>query len=541
MPQRSAIPFNISLLDLTPAKLQGLKPVTALDFFDGNSNNFHENGLFSVSIFGKVGDEKRSQRFSYIDIKVPVFHPVIFRALVSLKRLYGDILSGSEYATWNPDIRDFERSDLSNGKTGYQFFVSQWRNIAFAETKSDQRQQNILLIEKFKERALTSKIVVMPAGMRDLEVGADGRIREDEINTIYRSILAKSNSVTDSALRSNPEIINTVRYSLQTTFNQLYDLLESMVEGKKKLLMGKWASRRVFDGTRNVITAMDTSAAYLGAPGSVGFNNTAVGLYQLLKAARPVAVYHIRNGFLQKVFPGAGMAARLVNKKTLQAEPTQLKPEYFDRWMTTEGIEKILTAFGEEDLRHKPIEIDGKYLGLIYKGPDMTFRFMNGIDELPEDRNRKDVSPITFCELLYLSTYRELDKLPLFLTRYPITGIGSIVPSKAHVRTTIRAEPRKELGPDWAPIGEDYVAYEFPIMGGAFINSLVPHSSKLARLGADFDGDTASGNVTYTDESIQELDDFLGSRRAYVGTDGRALSSVAVSTVDLVLHNLTGE
>lgn len=33
--QRNAIPFNVSLLQLTPAKLQGLKPVRVLDIFDG--------------------------------------------------------------------------------------------------------------------------------------------------------------------------------------------------------------------------------------------------------------------------------------------------------------------------------------------------------------------------------------------------------------------------------------------------------------------------------------------------------------------------
>ncbi|WP_144106714.1 hypothetical protein [Paraburkholderia sp. BCC1886] len=538
---RSAIPFNISLLELTPARLAGLRPVRSLDFFDGNSQSFHDDGLFSVSIFGKVGDEKRSSRFSYIDIKVPIFHPVVYRALVSLKRLYGEIISGQERAVWNPELRDFERSDAINGQTGFAFFVANWKNLVFAQTKSDQREQNIKLIEKYRDKAMTSKIVVMPAGMRDLEIGPDGRIREDEINTIYRTLLAKSNAITENVLRANPEIINTVRFSLQNTFCQLYDLLESMIEGKKKLLLGKWASRRVFDGTRNVITAMDTSTAYLGAKGNPGYNNTVIGLYQMLKAARPVATYQIRNGFLQRVFLGATAPARLVNKKTLMQEPTMLKPDYYDRWMTTEGVEKIITAFGEEDMRHKPIEIDGKYLGLIYKGPDHSFRLFSGLDELPDGFDKKYVTPLTFCELLYASTYRHLTGLPLFITRYPITGIGSIVPSKAYVKTTIRAEAREELGPDWRPIGEDYTAYEFPITGGAFINSLVPHSARLGRMGADFDGDTASANVTYTDESIAELDDFLGSRRAYVGTDGRALASVAVSTVELVLHNLTGD
>jgi hypothetical protein len=541
MPERQAIPFNISLLELTDAKIAHMRPVTSLDFLEGNSTQPHPNGLFSAEIFGKVGDEARMKRFSYINIKVQVFHPVVFRALVALKRLYGDILSGQEYATWNGVTKDFERSDVVNGQTGYHFFAAHWKEMIFPETRSAQREQNIALIQRYKSRAMTSRILVLPAGLRDLEYGPDGRMREDEINTIYRSLIAKSNSITDAVLKANPEMINPVRYYLQNTFNQLYDLLEAMVEGKRKLILGKWASRRIFDGTRNVITAMNTSAEILGHPGNVGYNSTVSGLYQALKAGRPVAVFHIKNGFLTKVFPGPGQPAKLVDMATKHAVHTDLKPEYYDRWMTTEGIEKLLTAFSEEDVRHKPIIIDNKYLGLVYKGPDKTFRFVQDIDELPPDRDPKDLHPLTFCELLYLSTYREMNKLPAFVTRYPITGMGSIVPSKLHVKTTIRSEQRKELGPDWSPLGDDYVAYEFPIEGGEFVNSIAPHTSKLARLGADFDGDTSSMNVTYTDESIREIDEFLNSKRAYVGTDGRPIASIAISTVDLVLYNLTGD
>jgi hypothetical protein len=48
-------------------------------------------------------------------------------------------------------------------------------------------------------------------------------------------------------------------------------------------------------------------------------------------------------------------------------------------------------------------------------------------------------------------------------------------------------------------------------------------------------------NVTYTDESIREIDELLNSKRAYVGTDGRPIASIAISTVNLVLYNLTGD
>lgn len=56
-----------------------------------------------------------------------------------------------------------------------------------------------------------------------------------------------------------------------------------------------------------------------------------------------------------------------------------------------------------------------------------------------------------------------------------------------------------------------------------------------------FDGDTASGNVVYSDEAVAEVDLYLTKKRAYVGTDGRFTSSTAVSTVNLVAHNLTGD
>ena len=61
----------------------------------------------------------------------------------------------------------------------------------------------------------------------------------------------------------------------------------------------------------------------------------------------------------------------------------------------------------------------------------------------------------------------------------------------------------------------------------------------LKRLNADFDGDTGSGNIVCTDEAIAEVKDYLRSRRAYIGTDGKLLYSSSVDTIELVLHNMT--
>lgn len=482
--QRSLIPFNVSILNLTSQKLMGLRPVTSLDSFDGITSNYHQDGLYSALIFGRPGDPVRSRRYSYIDIKVPIFHPVIYSILLKLKRLYGGIMSGSEYAIWDDVKKDFVRSDVLDGETGFHFFLQHWEKIQFTYTNSDLRTESIQAIEKYKHVATTTKVLVLPAGLRDIERGPDGRVVEDEINLLYRQLLSVSNTISEAAIRSNPEIIDRARFKLQTTFNNIYEMFENMIYGKNKLILDKWAARRIMNGTANVITSMNTGVPYLGQKGGIGFNNTAVGLFQIMKGLLPIAQYRLRTGFLSRVFPGQGMPAMLVHKRTLRLEHVFLKPKYYDRWQTNEGLEKVINSFRDETMRDKPLEIGDHYMGLIYKGPDGTFKIFQDINELPEGRSREHVYPLTFCELMYLSGYTVWNSYPVYVTRYPITGVGSIYPSFTYAKTTTDSEARRELDDNWEPLDDDHVAYEFPIPG-PYVKSMAPHPSKLAKLDAD--------------------------------------------------------
>ena len=208
--------------------------------------------------------------------------------------------------------------------------------------------------------------------------------------------------------------------------------------------------------------------------------------------------------------------------------------------MSDEGLDKVITSFGEEVVRHKALEIEGHYVGLIYKGPDMTYRFMQDIAELPEGRSKDDVHPLTFCELMYLSVSKVANKYPLFVTRYPISGMGSIYPSKVFLKPTIDVEERSELDANWELKGPDDIAYQFPILGSGFVSTISPASTHLARLGADFDGDTVSANVLYMDESVLEVDKLLASTKYYIGTDGRINFSSDTDTVAFMMKNMTG-
>lgn len=484
------IPFNLSLLSVTERDIVGMQQITSLDTWEGATKNFHPQGLYSTQAFGVVGTEVRSERFAYIDMRMSIFHPLIFKALSKLKSLYPDIIAGKEFAVWDSEASDFKRSNPLEGKTGFEFFIEYFPRIVYETRPSIKRQELIDLVTKYKGNAFLRYFLVIPAGLRDMEV-EDGRESSDEINTLYYKLIAISNTINPASAKLSPEAYHSQRMSLQNTANEINELLSSIIDGKKGLVSGKWAARRTFDGTRNVITPMQSVSDYLDQKGIPEFDDSTIGMYQVLKGLRPIAVYLIRHGFLQKVFTNPGQPATLVNSKTWKAEQVALTSLEYDRWLTIEGIEKLITYYAEMSIRDIPIEVgkDKHLLGLIYKGPDKTFKIFSDISELPEGLDKKYVTPLTLTELFYCSIYKRANDYPVIVTRYPVIGAGSLVEARVYVKTTQKSEVRRELGDDWQPLGEEFTAYQFPVTGSAHFNAMSPHPTKLAGLDGDHDGD----------------------------------------------------
>lgn len=561
------LPFNIEIMQVDGGLVRNLKPVSSTDIMESSgqklgpagaldmknlkwqggenlTSNFHSDGLFSIETFGRLGDKRRDTQFSYVNIKTTIFHPLIYKALGKLKGLYLDIMAGKAYAVWDPKEKDFIASDDQVGETGYQFFVQHWAEIKFKRTESPTRDERINLINKYKDRALTSRILIMPAGLRDVRVGAGNRLEFDEINDIYRRIVGISRTVAGSGDKITSPALNYSRYQLQTAFNEVYTLIERMLRDKKGFVQNKWARRRVFNGTRNVISSMDTSKEYLGGVGAPKAYNTILGLYQTMRGAMPFTVNHLRSGYLSEAF-GEGDSstmARLVNPKTYKRENVELPSLTKDKWTTLDGLEKVVNSFKELEVRHQPVMVEDYYLALIYKGPDKTFRIFGDIQEFPEHLDRKYVEPITLVEFLYLSGYQRWNDLKVITTRYPVTGMGSSYPSDLYVKTSVVGEVRYELGPDWEKIGDEYVAEEFPTKEpNAFLDSATISPSRVPGLGADFDGDTVSNLIVYSDEAMKEIEKNLHSREAYSDPSGGLRTSTQTDTIALLMRNLTGD
>ena len=535
---RQLAPVYFKLMHLTPERLRVLKPVTVLDIYTNNTESFHPNGLFSIEIFGRVGSEDRDKRFSFIDLKTDIFHPLYYKELVRLKRLYGEIITGTSYAIFDDKEKDFIPANEITGKTGYSFFLENWKKVVFKDTGSQIRRERINFLTKYRDVSTTQYILVLPAGLRDLEIGSDGRTQEGEVNAFYRKLIGISNSIITKGLRDQ-ELLNTARCAAQGAFNNIYAYFNRLISGKHGFIMGLWAARNIEHGTRSVITGVSASNAALGNPSNIGTNSTVVGIFQLMKAIQPVVIHALLTGYISQVFVENSTLAHLVDKKTFKRSNIQLDSLTIDKWMTSPGLAKQIDYFEDRSLRAKPIIIKDHYLGLVYKD-DKYFKLFGDIDELPDGFDKANVKPITYIELFYLSYFDKWNSTPGFVTRYPITGTGSIYPSRAYLKTTETTYDLEELGEDWQPTGRRAISYP-NLINPTYVDSIGTAQSRIGGLGADFDGDTASFNAVYTKDAVKEINDYLNSPAAYLSSKNGLVNSPTIDPVKRVIKNMTGD
>jgi hypothetical protein len=544
--KKALLPFNISILIPDRAMLQRMGQVKSHEIFDGMSGNFHEEGLFSVGIFGRLGSHERESTFGYIRLGLPVIHPLVYRNLLKLKGFYQDIIMGRQYAIFDETLMDFVKTSELDGKTGYTFFFDNWRKVIFQQTESDIRRVRLKLVEENKDNSILSHMLVVPAAYREAELNADGRVEYDEVNDHYRVLLQQTIGLPEHFGRNDDlSMYDRRRVALQLKVQAIYDHYEKLISGKTGYVQGKWASRRVFNGTRNVISSLDTNAADLEAPNRPKFKDCVIGLHQASRGAAPKTIYGLRTSVVGQIFDSHTNKVELVNKKTLKREWVQISNEDMDLWGTPQGLERIMNELEVIEKRSRPIEVQDHYLALVYLDDKQNFRILRDITELPQGFNEDFCRPITYAELIYLSGLSMWYTLAGFVTRYPVENYNSSIPVSIYVKTTVTGELRYPLDANFNRDPHGHVAIEYPLLEPGKVaqwhDSTSVSPSILSPLGADFDGDTVSVNIVYSKEAIDEARKFFKSRLAYIKAGGGLAFSTRIHTVNLTLRYMTGE
>lgn len=539
--QYKEYPAVFWILHTDPQALRFVREVTRLDIFDGSTSDLHPEGLFSTEIFGMSGSDVRDVTFGKMDMKVEIFNPKIYRDLMSLRELYREILSGKRYAKFDETLGDYTAAheDDEGADTGYAFFANNFPKMKFKKTQSIDRNEKVEFLEKYRARALTRYVVVLPAGLRDIEVDPNGRPIKNELNDDYYRLLAASLTIVPSSDMKSP-VYDTIRMTLTRIFHELYSKIETVCDGKNGFWKDKFASRKVMDGTRNVLTAPATYGANLDSPNVPGFDATILGLYQASTQNAPLVIHWLRAGPLAKIVNAGDGDIPLIDKKTLKQTWVDITPKERERWTGLEGLRGIIQLQEDVEARHRPIVIGGCYLSLVYRG-DGVFKILNSIDELPPGYDPKLCTPITLEELIYYCGYSKYAKYATFITRYPYESEDSTYPSRVYVKTTSTGDVRYELNDNWELVKEDeFLAVEFPRPGVyTYQDSMSPHTSRYQGLGADNDGDTGNSTGIMMDDSNQQVNDYLNTREAWITASGKLRANLAYDTANLVLMNLT--
>ena len=491
-------PFNIELMFAPDSVVRNMRPVTRTDIYDGVTSNFHEDGLFSITTFGRVGMPERDNNFSYIRLNAQVIHPAVFEVLKKLKKLYIDIIMGTAYAVWDNEAKDFVLSDMIDGDTGFAFFTRHIHHLEPDKRSSKKRNMYVDVFNKYKRECLMHNCLVIPAGLRDLYVDGSGKEVQDEINDMYRKLIAIANSINTVGGKMNDPAVDITRRNMQLTMNEIYNYLKNMLSGKKGLVQAKWGGRKLVNGTRNVISMMNTSADELHGLRAPGVDDTHVGLYQTMKGAAPFVIYEVRKRFIEEVFTSPQHPTTLIDRNTFKLIPVDLHPDVWDKWGTSAGLEKLIEGFSDDTVRNKPIMISGCYLWLVYED-EHEYRLFRDINELPDPKMKEKVHPMTYAEFFYLSNPEKYYTFKVLITRYPIDSFNSIYPSNLYLKTTGKAYLKYELGEDWKT--RIAVAREFPSrdQNASWLNTVAISPTRLSSLGADFDGDkiyTVSPNLS---------------------------------------------
>jgi hypothetical protein len=486
-------PFNTKLLDVDKyISTNNIQEIKSYSIMSASSTNFHPEGLFSEEIFGQIGSPDRMSRFAFIRLNTRVFQPYVYKAILQLKQLYGQVMLGNVYAKFDEKERDIIRCDVDDpdGDTGYSFFMNHFDKIQFEDTGSAKRKQKIQMLTKYKDILTINKCLVIPAGIRDIK-NENGMISQEDINKIYQTIMSFTSRLVPG---SNNPLYDSIRMNLQKKVYELYTYIENILTGKRGFLQGAVGSRKIALGTRNVISAVHLKATSTDDPTYLKHDETKCPLYQTMKAFMPLVKYHLKVGAFDTIFSSGETQIPLVDKKTKKLIYVEVDSSEVEKFTASDAIDTMINKFKNKTMRDAPVDMkgaDGKYyhLYLVYDKDDELILFRN-IDDLKtiygKDENEIDmtcVRPMTWVELMYIATYKATLGKHVFITRYPVLNSESCYPSRVHLITT---DPSRVVKLKLMTDEDAFITLpEYPILGNEYIDSLVLHFCKLKGLTGD--------------------------------------------------------
>ena len=211
-----------------------LRPVTSGKYQVG-SKKIDPEGLFSEEIFGRIATDERKKRFGYVNLKTNIIHPEAWSLVCGINTVISKLLN--KKATYTiTENGDLIQSDTGNN--GVSYFISIFDQINFDKFKN---KQKVEFLKKHKNEIIINKLLILPAGIRDIQIGKGTdyiRMESSEINKLYTKLISQTHSIPDEMDAMPEELLNTMVQNIQRTCLDINQWIKDRMKGKRGVLRG---------------------------------------------------------------------------------------------------------------------------------------------------------------------------------------------------------------------------------------------------------------------------------------------------------------
>ncbi len=549
-------PINIKVLSVDKFITDhNCQEVTSTFITDPASNTFDTNGLFSERIFGLSTSPERMVKLGYINLRTKVFHPRIYRAIIKLAGFYENIMNGSAHAKFNKETKQLEACESIDpeGGTGYAFFMKWFPKIKFERNDSLSRNNRIDILEKYKNDLLVDKWLVMPAGLRDVEVDEMTNAQtKGDINSLYIPLINYTRAIPQEELSPDLEsMLDTLRMSIQKKLLQINDFIQNILEGKTGFLEGSIGHRSVALGTADVISPAVMQGETVDDPNFPKFDESQYPLVLVLKAFQPIIIHAVNHYWFSSIVNDASAQVALIDKN-YKLNYIPLSSELQNNYFSTDGIVRLTNRFKDVDYRNLPAAVEFPdrsiyYLYLVYDLGEEVYYFRdinafktNYTTNTGKEYDIEKVRPLTWVELFYFAVTNSIQRKYFLNTRYPVLHPGSIYPSRIHILTTI---PSRKVKIYFNDSTEPMIELpEYPMQNGTYTDSVRLHPSHLSNdlgLNADFDGDRLNFNSIISDNAVKEIKEYQDNLEGIIRPDGRLTVGLDTYLIQLTMFAMS--
>lgn len=228
--------------------VKNLTPVTST-IYTTRTDDFHEDGLFSESIFGPVGSKERRQIFSFLELYGKVIHPSIYRVIMQLDRRIEKLISTEE--SYSLDSSGLLIPD-PKGVAGIKGLIKIFPNLKFrGESESRNKLIKFVNNEYKNGNIFIEKIPVIPPELRPAIKDENGNWLIDSLNDMYINIMRRSHQIRSSGSGTLYDLLN---FALQNSVMDHDNFVRSKIGKKQGIIREQMLGKRVDFSGRAVIT-----------------------------------------------------------------------------------------------------------------------------------------------------------------------------------------------------------------------------------------------------------------------------------------------